>query len=447
MLKCRFAGLAGLSLLGLLNVSRGQAQGLGNSPYSRLGLGDASMNLGGVRQMAMGGVGLAAPNSLNVNELNPALIYYTNRTTYEVAVTGQFKTVRNQVASQRDGSGTLGYLAFAVPISKRWAAAAGLKPYSVVDYTSRTTGDVTGDPTSSVLKEFTGTGSLSEAYMTHAFRIAKGLSVGVTGSYVFGTTDRISTTTVVTSTTAQADAVSTVSTEHIRYSDFTVRGGLHYRSKINDNLNYNLAGVYSFQSNLNGLRDVSLQQQIYGSGLAVANTNTLLTSGEKGESHAPALTQLGVSFDNNKNWSVNFDAARQQWSQFRAFGEQGGTTGVLLSDTYRFGLGGEIVPDPTNVGSYFKRVAYRGGISVSQMPYRPAGQVLYDRAVSWGFALPVSLGTPLDATTVNLAFTYGQRGNTNVTSESPSGNVKEDYVRMQLGFSLNSRWFLKRRIE
>ena len=448
MWKCRFAGLAGLSLLGLglLGATRGQAQGLGNSPYSRLGLGDASMNLGGVRQMAMGGVGLAAPNALNVNELNPALIYYTSRTTYEVAVTGQFKTVRNQVASQRDGSATLGYLALAVPLSKRWAAAVGLKPYSVVDFNSTVTEPVTGDPASSVIKSFTGSGSLSEAYLAHAVRVTKGLSVGVTGSYVFGNTDRVTSTTVITPTTTLTNATTSVTTDRIRYSDFTVRGGAHYRHKLTDNLNYNLAGVYSFQANLNGTRDVTLQQQA-ANGTIINNTNALLVTAEKGEAHAPALTQLGVSFDNNKNWSLNLDAARQQWSQYRAFGEAGGATGILLSNTYRFGVGGELVPDPTNVTSYFKRVAYRAGLSVAQLPYRPDGQVLYDRAVSWGFALPVSLGTPLDATTVNLAFTYGQRGNTNVTAASPSGNVKESYVRMQLGFSLNNRWFLKRRLE
>ncbi len=33
----------------------------------------------------MGGVGLAAPNSVHINELNPALLYYTARTTYEMA--------------------------------------------------------------------------------------------------------------------------------------------------------------------------------------------------------------------------------------------------------------------------------------------------------------------------------------------------------------------------
>lgn len=98
--------------------------------------------------------------------------------------------------------------------------------------------------------------------------------------------------------------------------------------------------------------------------------------------------------------------------------------------------------------NYFKRVTYRVGLAVAQMPYRPAGQALYDRSVSWGFSLPVS-ASPLESSTLSLAFTYGQRGNTDVRSVSGGveRNIKEDYIRAQLGLSLNNRWFIKRRIE
>jgi hypothetical protein len=82
------------------------------------------------------------------------------------------------------------------------------------------------------------------------------------------------------------------------------------------------------------------------------------------------------------------------------------------------------------------------------MPYRPGGETLYDRAVSWGFSLPVS-ASPLEASTITLGFTYGQRGNTDVRNVggTEQRNIKEDYIRAQLGLSLNNRWFIKRRIE
>lgn len=450
MSQPNFTGLAGgLSLLGLLVASPAVlGQGLGNSPYSRLGLGDASLNAGGVRQMGMGGIGVAAPNSVNVNEINPALVYYTSRTTFEGGYTGQFKTLRNTVSRQRTGSANLGYLALAVPISRRWAGAIGLKPYSTVDYESTTLDNsVVGDPTALVEKQYKGSGGLAEAYMTHAVRLAKGLAVGASAGYVFGSIDQEAGTRIGTSTLPVTSANKDIYQQHIYYSDFAFRLGAHYRGKFTDKLNYNLGATHSFRTNLNGQRSLNILRQ---DSVGVQNSATALETDAPGRAQVPALTQVGISLDNNRSWSVSLEGTRQQWSQFRAFGEQGGTAGVPLSDTYRVALGGELTPDATAVDSYFKRVTYRAGLSLTQLPYRPGGSTLYDRSVSWGFGLPLPSASPLDATTISLAFIYGQRGNTDVLRLSDGSlerNVKEDYVRMQLGVTLNNRWFIKRRIE
>ena len=450
MSQPNFAGLAGgFSLLGLLAASSAVlGQGLGNSPYSRLGLGDASLNSGGVRQMSMGGIGVAAPNNVNVNELNPALLYYTGRTTFEAGYTGQFKTLRNDVSRQRTGTATLGYLALAVPINNRWAGAIGLKPYSTVDYETKTVDNsVEGDPTAQVEKQYSGSGGLAEAYTSHAVRVGKGLVIGVSAGYVFGSIDQEASTRTGSEAFPLALYDRVIYQQHVHYSDFAFRSGIHYRGKVNDKINYNLGGVYSFRTKLNGERSLS-QLREDPSGLQVP-TATLDTDAP-GRAQVPALTQLGVSFDNNRNWSVSLEGTRQQWSQFRAFGEQGGSSGTPLSDTYRVGLGGELTPDATSVDNYFNRITYRAGLNVTQLPYRPGGTTLYDRSVSWGFALPLPTATPLDATTISLGFTYGQRGNTDVrtlTGGATERNVKEDYVRMQLGVTLNNRWFIKRRIE
>ncbi|GAB3301604.1 hypothetical protein [Hymenobacter tenuis] len=450
MSQPNFTGLAGgLSLLGLLAAAPTvQGQGLGNSPYSRLGLGDASLNTGGVRQMGMGGVGVAAPNSVNVNEMNPALLYYTVRTTFEGGYSAQFKTLSNSVSRQRTGSANLSYLALAVPITRRWAGAIGLKPYSTVDYESVTRDNsVVGDPTALVEKTYKGSGGLAEAYMSHAVRLAKGFSAGVSAGYIFGSIDQEAGTRIASSATALEIANSDIYQQHVRYSDFAFRAGAHYRGKFTDKLNYNLGGTYSFRSNLDGERDINLLRQ---DATGVQTSSIALETETGGKARVPALTQIGISLDNNRSWSLNLEGSHQQWSKFQAFGDQGGTAGVLLSDTYRGGIGGELTPDATSVDNYFKRVTYRVGLSAAQQPYRPGGNTLYDRSISWGFALPLPTATPLDATTINLAFTYGKRGNTDV-QQLPSGvterNVQENYVRMQLGVSLNNRWFIKRRIE
>jgi hypothetical protein len=393
---------------------------------------------------------VAAPNSTNVNDINPALLYYTGRTTYEAGFNGQYKTLRNATATNKTGSATLGYLALSLPISKRWAAAAGLKPYSSVDYESNTVQTIAGDPNlAQVLKQQKGEGEVTEAYMAHAVRIGKGLVVGATASYIFGTvTESVGSTVATPNDTTTTGLTKSSILDLVHYSDFAFRGGIHYRGKISEKLNYNLAGVYSFQTKLNGTRTSSLRRETVD-GLLLEELP--LTIDQKGSVQLPALTQLGVSFDNNKSWSASLDVSQQQWSKFRGFAGTGVTT--ALDNTVRVGVGGEFTPDATSVENYFKRVTYRAGLNVGQLPYRPAGQTLYDRSVSWGFGFPMPSATPLDATIVSLAFTYGQRGNTDASTLSENGtsrtisNVKEDYVRAQLGITLNNRWFIKRRIE
>ncbi len=429
--------LAGVALLA---AGGAQAQGLGNSPYSRIGLGEFNANTGGVRQMGMGGVGLAAPNAVNVNELNPALLYYTSRTTFEAGYNGQYKTVKNANGSSRSGNGTLGYFAFSVPLSTKWGAAVGLKPLSAVEYESNIVQGVRGalDPNEKQLTQLKGTGGVSEAYFGQGYRITKEFTLGLTASYVFGVVDETASTTLQIPNSSLL-AQTAVDRQHTRYSDFAFRAGAHYRHKVAKALSMNLAGVYSFSHNLNGQQSNSQERQNPDGTLIGAAT--LLNNG-RGSTFVPALAQVGISFDNDKNWSLNLDAAQQQWSKFNSFG----ATGPALSNTVRVGLGGEITPDPGSVEHYFQRVSYRAGVNFAQLPYQPGGKTLYDRSVSWGFAFPLPTATALEATTFSLAFTYGVRGNTDLLSATTS-NVQENYIRGQFGVTLNNRWFIKRRLQ
>lgn len=417
------------------------AQSVGNSPYSRIGLGDYNPNLGGIRQMGMGGVGLAAPNAVNVNELNPALIYYTARTTYEAVLTGQVRAVKNATASSRNGSATLGYLAFSVPLSKRWAASLGLKPLAGVSYDTSPTQQVTGDPTAQVFVQRKGSGGLSEVYFAQGVHVLRDFNIGATASYVFGTVDQSTGTIIVPTGTNVLESAQVLDRNTTRYSDFAFRVGGHYRHRFSSKLNLNVGGVYGFQANLKGTRTQLQERRDVGGNLL---GSPVTVSQGTGYTTLPGLLQGGVTLDNDRNWTASLDVARQQWSKFEGFEQAAGT----LDNTLRVGLGGELTPDPGSVEHYFRRVTYRAGLSLAQLPFRPEGQTLYDRAVSWGFAFPLPTATPLEATTFSLGFTYGMRGNTNfLRGNEGESNVQENYLRVQFGATLNNRWFIKRRLQ
>ena len=441
MLKTKKLSGALLTAVATLFAGSALGQGLGNSPYSRLGLGDYAGNYGGVRQLGMGGVGLAAPNTGNVNELNPALLAYTPRTTWEAAFSAQVKTVSNAATSNRTSSGTLGYLALAVPLNKRWGAAIGLKPYSAVDYQATNTGVVNGDPGALAYRQYAGTGGLSEAYFAHGIHVLRDFNIGASASYLFGTIDQTTGTAIATPTIVARQLV--VDEEMLRYSDFLFRASAHYRHKIGKTLNINVAGVHTFQANLKASRQRTTQQQDPNNGAVIGPVTQL--SDDSGNTIVPALSQAGLTLDNGSNWSVSADGSYQQWSKFNSFSLLS-TAG--LTNTWRGAAGGEFTPDPGSVEHYFQRVTYRVGLSVAQMPYAPLGQQLYDRAVHWGFAFPLPTATPLESTVINLAFVYGIRGNTSyLYGSSGESNVRENYLRVQVGATLSNRWFIKRRLQ
>ncbi len=434
--------LSGALLTAAATLFAGSAwgQGLGNSPYSRIGLGDSYGNYGGVRQLGMGGAGLAAPNTGNVNELNPALLTYTPRTTWEAVFNAQVQTVKNTAASNRSGTGTLGYLALAVPLNKRWGAAVGLKPYSSVDYDATTVGSVNGDPLAQAYKKYTGTGGLSEAYFATGIHVLRDLNLGGSASYLFGTITQSEGTAISTPTIAAQQLV--VANEQLRYSDFLFRASAHYRHQLNKNLNVNLAAVQTFQGNLKANRQRTTEQQDAKG--AVIGTVVQL-SDDSGTTTTPALTQVGLSLDNGRNWSFSVDGSQQQWSKYRTFSL---ISPQNLSNTWRVATGGEFTPDPGSVDHYFQRVTYRLGLSVAQLPYAPLGNRLYDRAVHWGFAFPLPTATALESTVISLGFAYGVRGNTDfLIGNNGASNVQENYVRMQIGATLSNRWFIKRRLQ
>ncbi len=430
--------LAALTAAPLLLAGSALGQGLGNSPYSRIGLGDLTGNLGGVRQMAMGGAGQAAPNTGNINEANPALLVYTPRTMFEAGFTGQYTNVRNATDSYRTGSITLAYLSLAVPINKRWSAAAGLKPYSSVDYQVNQTGAVNGDPFVTAYKTYQGTGGLSEAYFAHGIHVLRDLNIGGSASFLFGTLDQSNSTAI-----GASNAQLVVEHEQLRYADFLMRASLHYRHKLGKSLNLNVAGTQTFPTNTKVSRQRTQEQQDANRATITGTTVSLLN--DSGHTFIPMLTQGGISVDNGRNFSISLDGGWQQWSKYQAFGDGPRSS---LGNSWRVAAGGEYTPDPGSVQRYFERVTYRIGLSVAQMPYRPNGQVLYDRAVSWGFAFPLPTATALESTVVSLALTYGIRGNTDyLYGGTGTSNVRENYLRAQLGVTLSNRWFIKRRLQ
>lgn len=412
-----------------------QAQLIGNTPYSRYGIGEINENSGSIRSMGMAGSGVSAGNSYQANLTNPALLYYNSITNFDISGAGQIKNVESRNASQLDGNGNLYNLSLIVPVSKRWSSGIGVRPFSTINYEVSATSDVEGNPQASILRNYVGEGGLTEAYFAHGVKLFGGLTLGGSASFLFGNTTTESTSTVQDPQQAGSDQVSVTQIDRTSYSDFVYTAGINYRQKLNDKLFISGGGTYTFEANLDAERDITYERRSANDallGLPTADEDTV-----SGSLRLPSNWRAGLSIDNGTSLTIAADFAAYEWSKFRDF--NGRNDG--LKDSYRASVGAEYTPDATAVSDYFKRITYRGGLYYNDTQYSLNGEDIKDMGVTAGFTLPVGRGTFTDMYQLNVALGYGRRGTTD------RGLIKEDYFQFGLGFVINSRWFLKRRLD
>ncbi|WP_157600614.1 hypothetical protein [Rufibacter sp. DG15C] len=435
-----------LLLSGLVIGSHVQAQQLANSPYSRFGVGDVVQGTGGVRNFGMGNVGIATASLGAVNDINPALLYYNNMVTFEAAVISELKKLEDRTDSQVDGKTNLNYLALSIPITSRWTASVGLKPYSRVNYNTIFTSPVlnpsTGSTVATSYTEYRGSGGLNEVHFSHGVSLAPGLTIGAAGSYIFGTIEKDASTILVENGETDISAVQKALVHSTtKYSGFMFKGGTHYRRKLADKWNVGVGATYTAQSVLDADRQVSQERRRVDESIV----SQVLVDSLGGYSTLPQNLQVGLALDNAKNLVMGLDFASYKGSEFRGFSSEKNAGRQELGDGYRIGLGGEFTPDAGSVSSYLKRMTYRVGgyYSANEVMASTGVQEVKDMGLTWGFTLPLGRGVrPPDYTQalVNTSFAVGRL-------EGKQTELEELYFRVNLGINFNSRWFIKRKFD
>jgi hypothetical protein len=411
------------------------AQGLGNAPYSSLGIGEL-YNQGNVTNMGMGNVGISNASLFHLNLQNPALLARRSfLTVFEVGLNGQNKTIsqnyNGSTQNQRSFGANLGYLALAFPINSRWNMSLSLKPYTYVDYTSQQYRIIPGTNYQAEYN-YTGRGGLNKVTFANGFRIAKTIFVGAEASFTFGNITNTSTSRVlVTDATTSLGSTQVNRLDRVNYSDIVGKIGAAWRPKLSENWTLNVGATYDPQMRISG-RETNIYQQSASTGEAISAADTLRLN-STGQATLPQQMHLGVSIEKNNTLLVGVDVGMQKWSEFRTVNNQSGN----LVDAMTLSAGMEYTPKVSST-RYWDVVTYRLGFQYNQLPYQIAGTQLNDINGSAGISLPVGA---FRVNYITLSVVGGQRGALIGTQ------IREQYVRMALGFSLNDRWFRKQVID
>ncbi|MCR8558577.1 hypothetical protein KXD93_13055 [Mucilaginibacter sp. BJC16-A38] len=419
--------------------AKAQSTATTSSPYSRYGIGDYDPSVL-PQTRAMGGIGTAI-NKINnyntINVLNPASYGAINYTTFDIGIYTNIVSL-----SQTGQTGTsnsnfrLSHVNFAIPVTKHSALSFGLMPYTEMGYNYKQTrtnfGTGSAVDTNAVNYLYQGDGGLSKAYMGYGFGLGKHVLLGGNISYIFGNLVQTSSTEIPT----------LYGTLNSRIEQSNSIGGLNYDYGIQysfdwaDNTKHVVLGYSASTANsINNTESYIVSQYTYDSS---GNQNTAADSivnnkSTKTKIKLPQINHFGVSYQRDGHYLVGADFTMGQWSNLTIAGASAG-----FQNSKTFNIGGQITPNNNALRNYFARVDYRLGFIYDETYLNLNNTNINRYAVTFGFGLPLAPAQTLNTFyKINLSAELGKRG----TVEN--GLVKENYINIHLGFTLNDKWFLK----
>lgn len=405
-----------------------------NLPYSRYGLGTLFdpefANLRG-----WGGLSAAYHNPFNINFCNPASYSDIKLATFDAAAFGTVLKLRSPDTSVVFGDGSVANLVLGFPVIKNKAGISfGISPFSRVNYSISQENDSSAEFGRS-FNLFQGQGGIYRFYGGAGYKF-KQLSIGMNVSYLFGTINY----TDILAFPDTFNAYNTRRQELRRLGDFLFDGGVQYRFVLDKEKFYllDLGLTGSLETNINANRDLLYDRFTYtdanGSLTNTINPQDTIYSiiDEKGYITLPGTFAAGAIFSKQYRYSVGVNFKYTLWSQYQSFGEADQT-----SDTWKLSVGSEVIPDYKSYQQYWKIISYRLGFSYGQNYVELNDKELKQFAVTLGAGFPLRRSF----SQISLAGEWIHVGS---LKENP---VTASYFRLTAGFTLNDKWFQKRKFD
>ncbi len=430
-----------------------------NSPYSRYGLGDFFHGQHIINR-AMGGIsvayadGLSANLGQSVNFNNPASYANFKTVSYDLGLTVENRTLRNQSNAAKFSSNnfTPSYMALALPLDKRknLGLAFGLVPLSRINYSVIENGRLPN--IDSVQTIYEGSGGLNQAFIGLGKRW-NNLSIGFNVGYNFGNKQISTKRGFLNDSVVYNNSNAATNTT---FGGTFMMGGIQYETVLNkqtDKINntenrivLRLGASGHLGQQLNGRQDIIRQSFVYNSLGEVTQVDSVFAQNEiKGKIKMPSTFTAGFTIQKNvANSRTNFDVwtfgaeyTSTQWSNYRFYGSPD-----LLVNSWQLRIGGQFSPNPVRGTNVWSTTNYRAGFFFGKDYINVDGKELKLAGLSIGAGFPVRKWRNYDYqfTIINTAFEFGKRG-------SNVNNITENWFRVSVGLSLSDLWFIKRKYD
>lgn len=403
-----------------------------HSPYSKFGLGQMREDLL-PQTRAMGGISTAIRYQSGLpilNMANPASYSAFSRTILEAGLYGNSTQLAKGDVRDNTADFAFSHLAVGIPLSQRFGGLAfGLMPYSDVGYNATT---LKRNANLLTLETSNGEGGINKAFFGYGVSPLKGLSLGANVGFLFGELDDISSVSFP----------NDPSMYNARYKETrlirgaTVDYGIQYSKAISKKINLTVGYSGSLNNTVKSKTTFLATRTEPSSDpdfQNIALDTVLFQQGVSREINLPMKHNVGFTLSKGYNWMIGADFKYADWSYFQTRAGE-----PTLGKNYGVALGGQIKPDPTSV-KYWNIVDYRLGFRYNQTHIKYNDKNINDMAVTVGIGLPLpETNFGLTFSRINISAEFGQQG-------SLSNNlVRERYVNLNLGFTLNDTWFRRR---
>ncbi len=445
-MRYRFFLIAAILLIGVTKVGAQNATPVVFSPYSMYGLGELTSQ-GNLSSKMMGGAGVALYDPTKINYLNPAALGSVRRNTALFSFAGEGTSnylttnsvdINNQPyqASSANNSFSLNDLGLAFSLTRGLGISVSMNPVSVVGYSSVIIDDSKElmESVGRAAYSYSGEGGISSVNASIGFNPLKGLNIGVSANYYFGSINRYYHSEIIPVLTTQTYS-SLRSTESLNFSKISGTFGLQYSTRVSRTGVLSLGATYALPVNADP-EHTDLQLVYHSSsGDTVSNTsgNLKLT--------IPAKISGGIAFTSNK-FTAAVDYSTQDWRG--AYDTECATTGFSLARLTEVRAGVSYTPNRLDLRRAMNRWTYKLGFIYSSGYYtmldRISGTPYSPKTIAGtlGFEIPLNREA---STTMNIGLELGTQGTTNYNQ------VKNNYVKVFVGVSLfgDDLWFVQRK--
>ena len=408
------------SILFILISFFGYSQRTSYSPYSYFGVGETNFSATVENQM-MGG-NTAYYDSVHQNMNNAASLSKLKFVNYSVGVDLKNTSYLSASTNEKSTAAAINYISVAIP-TKILSFSFGIKPKTSVGYLLENDDKSKTPPE---LNRFTGSGGVSNAFVSIGFELFKNWGFGFSSSYAFGNLNHYHTK-ILENIELYTRVSSESSVSGLDYNFSTV-----YQKTFNEKITLYSSIIYQPEANYKSRNNQIIStidpnssfggdfEEIDLSGLGLKNTNIKI----------PNSLSFGFGLGQDKKWFLGFNYMKNDEGGYK--NELMGLDNVEFKSSQTYSIGGFLLPEYNSFTNYFKTLTYRFGVRYKNGGLYVNNQQINEIGVNFGFGIPLA-----GVSSANLGFEFGQRGTTK------SSLIKEKFFSIRLGVSLNDLWFIR----